>query len=812
MPTTAATLKPTALALACAAAMAMPSPPAAAQASTAGAADPSPAAAARAPSGGQPAPMARPLQLALPAQPLALTIDALARQSGVGIGFDAALAGQRSAPALQGTMTLGQALERALSGSGLAATAQGAGVAIRRQADTGSATTLPAVTVTAEADRETATGPVSGYVARRSSTATKTDTPLLEVPQSISVVGREEMQDRGVQDLSQAIGTTPGVMTGIYGPDNRGWEYITVRGFSARSNGYRDGLARTPAGVTYYQTELYGLERVEVLRGPSSMVFGQGDAGGVVHQVSKQPTGERIRELEAQVGSFQRRQLAFDLGDRVATDSPLSYRLVGVGLDSNDQDIYPDGHKLNRTRTYLAPSLRWEPDAATSLTLQAEYLKDRSAEDPYYIAPADHVLTNVKMGDYSFGKLAQEQTSVGYRFAHRLNNDWTLRQNVRVSHLTLDRRVVWLDSIGDDGRTVSRIARTWNDPMRQTGVDTHLQGSLRAGGLEHQLLLGIDWNNQKAQALRLRGPAPDLDLLAPVYGLPIAQPTTLLANYTQTLRQVGVYVQDQVQLGERWLATVGGRQDHVKSVTDDHRAATRTAQSDSAFSGRAGLTYLVGNGLAPYLGYAESFLPNSGTGADGQPFQPSRGRQWEAGVKYQPEGTRTLLTAAVFDLRKTNVVTYDNLTFDARQVGQQRSRGLELEAKAEPLPGLKASAAYTWLDTKTVQSADRTEVGKAPPGVPRQSASLWLDYLVGGGLGIGGGITHVGRRQNDEANTSSEPSVTLFDAALHYEIDAWRFALNVRNLFDRRYYGICYHGECYNGLERAMTLTARVRF
>lgn len=791
MPTTA-TFQPAALVLACAAALAMLGQPAAAQTPT--------------------AVLTRPLQLALPAQPLAQTIDSLARRSGVGIGFDAALAGDRSAPALQGTMTLGQALERALSGTGLAATAQGAGVAIRRLGDAGNAITLPAVTVRADADRETATGPVTGYVARRSSTATKTDTPLLEVPQSISVISLAEMQDRGVQDLSQAVATTPGVMTGIYGPDNRGWEYITVRGFTARTNGYRDGLARTPAGVTYYQTEPYGLERIEVLRGPASMVFGQGDAGGVINQVSKQPTGERIRELEAQVGSFQRRQLAFDLGDRFATDSPFSYRLVGVGLDSNDQDRYTDGHKLNRTRTYLAPSLRWQPDAATSLTLQADYLKDRSAEDPYYIAPSDHVLTNVKVGDYSFSKLAQEQTAVGYRFEHRLNQDWTLRQNARVDHLTLDRRVVWLDSIGDDGRTVSRIARTWNDPMRQTGVDTHLQGSLRTGGLEHQLLLGVDWNNQKAKARRFIGSAPDLDLLAPVYGQPVAQPTDPLANHTQTVRQIGLYLQDQIQLDERWLVTVGGRQDHVKSVTDDHLAGTRSAQSDSAFSGRAGLTYLVGNGLAPYLSYAESFLPNSGTDVRGDPFQPSRGRQWELGVKYQPEGARTLLTAAVFDLRKTHVVTYDNLTFDARQIGKQHARGLELEAKTEPLPGLKASAAYTWLDIQTVQSADRTEVGKAPPGVPRQSASLWLDYRVDGGFGVGGGVTFTGRRQNDEANTSSEPSVTLFDAVLHYELDAWRFALNVRNLFDRRYYGICYHGECYSGLERTVTLTARVRF
>lgn len=252
------------------------------------------------------------------------------------------------------------------------------------------------------------------------------------------------MKARGVQDLMQAVGTTPGVMVSAYGPDNRGWENISLRGFSTYYSGFRDGLPRTPFGVTCYLTEPYGLERIEVLRGPSSMVFGQGDAGGIVNQVSKQPTGGRIREAEVQLGGYRRRQLAVDVGDRLDPVSTLSWRLVGVGLDSNDQDRYPDGHKLNRERLYLAPSSRWQPDAATSLTLQAEYLKDRSPEDPYYIG-ADHVLTRVKMGDYGFSRLDQEQTSLGYRLEHRLGGGWTLRQNARLSRLTLDRRVVWAD-------------------------------------------------------------------------------------------------------------------------------------------------------------------------------------------------------------------------------------------------------------------------------------------------------------------------------------------------------------------------------
>ena len=744
------------------------------------------------------------------AQPLSDALAQFGRQSGAQLVFAPALVQSLRSNAVHGSRDVAAALAELLRGTGLQTRRTGATLTLERvPAD--AAVTLPPVTVTAAAERETAIGPVIGYVAKRSATATKTDTPLVEIPQSISVIGREEMDARGVQDLMQAIAYMPGVAVNAYGPDNRGWEINLLRGFSANSSSYRDGLARTPFGVNFYVTEPYGLERIEVLRGPASMVFGKGDVGGVIHQVSKQPTGEQIREVELQYGSYQRKQLDFDLGDAFTGKPELSYRLVGVALDSNDQDQYPDGHKLNRSRQYLAPSLRWQPDATTSFTLLAEVLKNKSAEDPYFIS-GNGVLSNVKMGDYSFSGIQQEQASLGYRFEHRLNGDWTVQQNARYSHVTLDRRVVWVDAIGADGRTVARIARTWNDPQTQAALDTQLQGRLRMGATEHTLLFGMDWNRQKGSALRYIGAAPDLDLLNPVYGVPIAAPQDPLADYTQQTRQLGWYVQDQIKFGGNWVATLGGRQDRVRTRTDDRLNTAVSAQTDNAFSGRAGLSYLLGNGWAPYLGYSESFLPNSGVDSNNQPFQPSRGKQLELGLKFQPEGSRSLFTAALFDLRKSNVVTYDNNTFEARQIGKQRTRGLELEAKAELLRGLNASASYTWLDMKVLQSADSSEVGKIPPLVPKQTAAVWLDYLVGGGFGVGGGISHVGRRQNDEANSSSERSFTLVDAVLHYEQGPWRFALNANNLLDKKYNAICYHGECYQGAERAWTLSAKYRF
>ncbi|WP_426389458.1 TonB-dependent siderophore receptor [Variovorax sp. R-27] len=749
----------------------------------------------------------------VPSQALGAALNELSRQTSVQVFAAGEVVAGTNSRAVQGRLTVDQALGQMLAGTSLEATrAANGSFTIRRTADLASSQgTLPAVQVVANAD-ESPTGPVTGYVARRSSTATKTDTPVLEVPQSISIIGRNEMEARGAQDVMEAIRYTPGVTTNTYGPDNRGWEYILLRGFSTSANGvYRDGLAQPAFGPTYYLSEPYGLERVEVLRGPSSMVFGQGDAGGIVNRVSKEPTGEKSREIELQYGSYQRKQLAFDLGDKIGNNTDLSYRLVGVGLDSNDQDRYPDGHKLNHTRTYIAPSVRWQPNATTSLTVFAEYLKNNTSEDPYYLTQ-DYVLYPVKVGDYSFGQLKQKQAAIGYRFETALNDTWTLRQNFRYSRIDLNRRAVWAGSLGDDQRTLSRVARSWNDPVNLATLDTNVQGKLQYGSVQHTVLLGFDYTDQNGKQRRFRGAAPDLDVLAPVYGQAVATPTIPVTDLSQSTRQIGIYAQDQIKFGDKWVFTVGGRQDQVRQSTSNYLSETFTRKSDSAFSGRAGLSYLLGNGWAPYMSYTTSFLPNSGVDANNQPFDPSRGKQVEVGVKFQPEGTRTLFTAAAFDLRKTNVVTYDPATSEGRQIGKQRSRGIELEAKGELAPGLNIAAAYTWLDMKVLASADPDEVGKIPPLVPKQSASVWLDYTLGNGLGFGGGVRYIGKRQNDEYNTTFERGVTLVDAAVHYETGPWRFALNVSNLANKKYNSICYHGECYQGTLRAATLTARYKF
>ncbi len=672
---------------------------------------------------------------------------------------------------------------------------------------------LPAVTVNASGEKETATGPVNGYAAKRSATATKTDTPLIEVPQSISVIGREELEERGAQGLLEAIRYTPGVTVSPYGVDNRGYEFMSVRGFDGSSSAsYRDGLSQASFSNIVGLTETYGVERIEVLRGPSSMIFGGGDAGGIINRTSKLPTGDASREVEVQYGSFDRKQLGFDVGDRVNEDGSLAFRVVGLGLKSNSNNAqYPNGDEQKNERFYLAPSVRWRPTAATSFTVLAEVLDNKAADDIWYLSDPDGQPTRLNEGDPNHSRMKQKQASIGYQFEHQFNEAWTVKQNFRQTQIDNDKQHMFSEWEAD-GRTLARTAVFDQDRLNQTLLDTHMQGKLNLGATQHTVLLGVDWNHVKGSETSFKGPAPSLDLFEPVYRVFTPRPTVLDADYTQTTRQIGLYAQDQIKIDNRWVVTFGGRQDRVTTKTNDRFTSTDSSQNDSIFSGRAGLTYLMDNGSAPYVSYAESFLPNLGVDADNKPFKPSAGEQVEIGVKHQPEGSNTLLTAAVFDLRKSNVVTFDNSTGDARQIGKQHSRGLELEAKGELLPGLNATAAYTRLDMKVLTSADATEVGKTPIQVPEQVASIWLDYAIGGGFGVGGGVRYVGRTWNDAANTSSQPSFTLVDAALHHDQGPWRFALNASNLLNKKYVASRAFGDFYLGDERSLVFTAKYRW
>ncbi|SFV00872.1 iron complex outermembrane recepter protein [Polaromonas sp. YR568] len=754
----------------------------------------------------------------LPAQPLGQALAALSRQTGVQVLAAGELVAGKTADALTGRMTAQQALARLLAGSGLQVRAVGQTLTVERAApDAAEGNSLKAVTVTATAERESAGGPLRDYVATRSATGTKTDTAILETPQSISVIGARELEDKGVTTLTDALLQTPGVNVNPYGFDSRALDWVMLRGFDGwYTSSYRDGLAQN-VGITFLgvQTEVYGLERLEVLRGPSSVLFGKGDVGGVVNRVSKLPQADAVREITVQAGSFDRKQIGVDVGGAFDADGKVLYRLVGTGLDTGTQERYPNGVRMDQQRRYLAPSLRWQISGSTSLVLQAEYLRDDASDDVQYVTGADGLPTRVKEGDPAYSRIKTGSDAVGYQLEHRFDNGWTFQQKLRHARRTLDKRHI-LSFIGATPTTLDRQARHDVESVDETAVDTSVQGTVTSGALSHRLLFGIDADRSRAQWRRSQDMTSSLDLSNPVYAGGIADPATQVADTELTTTQWGLYAQDQIKIDPRWTLTVGARHDTVKSDNNDRFNATRTSRTDRVTSGRVGLNYLLGNGWSPYVSYAESFVPNVGVDAAGATFQPSYGKQVEAGIKYIPEDGSVSFTAALFNLEKTNVVTYDPTSFEARQIGKVRSRGIELETKARLSQRLRLTGSLTLLDLKVLASADPAEIQKMPVLTPKQTASVWLDYLFTGeelrGLSIGGGVRYVGKRWNDTPNTSSEPGYTLADLALRYDTGPWRFAINVNNLFDRRYFSGVSYGSYFRGNERNVLLTARYRF
>lgn len=674
-------------------------------------------------------------------------------------------------------------------------------------------TILPTIAV--EAEPENATGPISGYAAKRSASATKTDTPILEIPQSISVIGRDEIETKGMREVLDTLNYTPGVFTRIYGRDDRGYEFLTLRGFDSSTHNYLDGLAQLGFTDIGAMTEVYGMERIEVLRGPSSATFGRGDVGGIVNRISKRPSlSNSLREAQVQLGNFEERQLAFDYGDQLGESA--AFRLVGLARNNDDQAQYAQGDRPETKRQYFAPSLLWQPSAATSLTLLASVLRHDAGDDVGYVADAQGRPTDVREGDPRFSRIVQKAWTLGYEFRHDFSDKLGFRQNFRYADRELDKYHI-RSSLRADGRTLSRTAfRTFGD-LKQMSLDNFLKGRVEAGGISHHLIAGADWTRIHAKEQELIGSAPDLDILQPVY-LPIPSPNRPDRGFgPNKLNTIGIYLQDQAKFADQWLLTLSGRHDTARAEDNSTARGDTQSSTHKAWTGRAAVTWLAPGGWAPYVSYATSFQPAFGA-FDNLDAKPTEGEQWEAGVKYQSTSGDLLVTAAVFELDKTNIAVFNPLRNVSEQVGAIRSRGLELELKGKLMPGLYATASYTYTDVKGRKGNTwYVEQGKTPVQIPKHMASLWLDYTIRDnslrGLNIGAGARYVGKRWDDAANTKSQPGVTLFDANLRYDLDShWRLALNATNLFNKRYYASNTFDGWYRGEERMLTATATYRW
>lgn len=670
----------------------------------------------------------------------------------------------------------------------------------------------------------------TGYVSLDSTTGTKTDTPLIETPQSISVVTRKEMDIRSVQTINEALRYVPGVVVDQFGFEPRGYEYLLLRGFNAlTTSNFRDGLSNAASGLFNgaFITDAYSLERVDVLRGPTSVTFGRGDAGGIVNSITKRPNATPIREIELQYGNFDRKRVAADLG-YANEEGTLMFRLVTSALDSDTQVRYPNtgGDRAGFKRFHIAPSVTFRPTVNTTITFMGEVLNNRSDGLGFFASAPDGSFTNVLSQDPSFTKYDTNQSSFTYQFEHHFNEIFTVRQNFRYARQKGDFNDLFTGGFDTPSQPflLSRSAYSTRERLSQTVVDTHLEAKFDTGPVQHTMLYGVDWNSTDATLEFFEGSAdgsvtPGIDLLNPVYPQNIPRPDILVEDSQQRIDQLGFYVQDQIRYDENWTLTLSGRYDRVKTTDTDLLADSKARTHDSAFTGRAGLTYLFSNGIAPYVSYSQSFLPQAGMDASGNTFDPTRGTQYEVGVKFQPANGRGLYTVALFDLTKSNVQTPDprNPLFSV-QTGEIRSRGAEVEAKVELLEGLNFIGAFTYHDVEVTKSNDGNE-GNSPIQVPTTITSGWLHYSMrnlGGdwlkGLSLGGGIRYVGRVFDDEENTSRTPAFTLYDATLGYDYGPMLFTITANNIFNKKYVSSRAFGGFWLGSRRTVVGTLKYRF
>jgi iron complex outermembrane receptor protein len=657
---------------------------------------------------------------------------------------------------------------------------------------------------------QSAVGPVQGYVASRSATATKTNTPLIETPQSISVITQDQIRDTGARTLGESLSYSAGIQTQPFGFDGR-YDQFMIRGFTSSQFGiYKDGLRQANGTFAYFRNEPYGLERVEVLRGPSSVLYGANEAGGLVNLVSKMPLDTRFNEASLYIGNYDRYQGSFDFSGPV--DNQLLYRFTGLARDSSTQvpGTWDD-------RYSVAPAFTVRLGADTTLTILSEFAKNKNSMWPYYLRIPAVGVTNIRVGDPSFDELKQSQESIGYRLEHRATNDVTFRQNLRFGHVDWEGHFV--DAQGLVGNTLTRYAGLFKEQLFGFNLDNQAEVKFATGPVSHTVLTGVDYFWQSANLSQALATAPSLNLLNPVYSTGPVGPnfTTINATY-QTLSQVGVYAQDQLAFGG-WRLTLGGRQDYADLTSESRLAGPSlgkvTESQPSKFTGRAGLLYLFDFGLAPYVSYATSFLPQAGVSAPGrgaQPFAPTTGESIEGGVKYQPVGWNTTFTASVYNLTKDNVLTADPVygASYSVQTGQIRSQGVELEAVTSLTSGLRGIASYSYTDAKVTRS-NSVDLNKIPIAVPENQAAFFLDYTwqagIAAGFGLGGGVRYTGETWADNINTIRNPAIVALDAGVHYEYSFMRFAFNVRNLLDDRV-GICNAGNCTFSLGRTMLASA----
>lgn len=660
------------------------------------------------------------------------------------------------------------------------------------------------------------------YVPTGSGFGSKLDVPIIDTPQSISVVTRDQVDLLNIQNLSQAVRYTSGVVGENYGSDER-YDWMTLRGFTPIQ--YVDGLQAPVGSVSSIGIDLYGFDSMEILKGPASTLYGLAPPGGIVNLTSRRPSSDFSGQVLAQYGSYDDVEIAGDITGALLGDGALSGRLTALYRNRGTQT-----EGVNSERFYIAPALTWQVGDATSVSLLTYYQYDDIRGDGggflpiqgvLYPNPLGKVPTSRNIGDTKYNDYRRNQYAIGYNIKHEVTDWLSLEQNTKYfynKYLMLDVYGAGLvdadyDGVPDDYRTVQRYNFPFAENIQSFNVDTRAKASFDTGAVSHTMLVGVDYRRYTNQADYGFAMAPSIDLFNPVHEMPITTPA--LSAYTrQVEKQVGFYAEDQIKY-DAWILTLSGRQDWV------HTTNFGAGKDDNKFTYRVGLNYHFDSGVVPYFSYSTSFQPVAGSDFSGNAFKASAGDQIEAGLKYEPSflpsGVKALTTLAFYDLNQDNVKTDDPAhAYFSVQTGAVEVKGVEWELVTRIHDRFTVNASYSFTESEVTKS-NGADLGKQLVMTPKNKISLFADYTEQtgffAGFGAGFGLRYLSESYGDGANTFRNAPVALYDAIIHYDIDKWRLQLNASNLFDKTYISRCTSTtQCFYGLRRNVLVTLTRNF
>ncbi|KPH86845.1 hypothetical protein GLUCOINTEAF2_0202479 [Komagataeibacter intermedius AF2] len=790
------------------------------------------------------------------AQPLGPALAIFGQQAGYQITADGNLTRGVVTKGVSGTMSASSALRQLLNGSGLSYMAKGhdAFVIVKASANI----TLGPVRVGGTLGKESATGPGVGYVAHYTTAGSKTDTPITEIPNSIYVITKQQLQDQQPQNIMEALRYTPGVYADRYGTGDNGSMAINgsgagtsasiiMRGFNASQ--FVDGLNTR----SYTAGETAFVERVEALNGPASVLYGQVGAGGLIATSLKKPTDTPIHNVSVGFGNWGRYQATVDIGDNITKSGNLQYRVAAIGVTQGTQTDY-----INYKRVGVLPSVKWKIDAKTNLTLIGSYLYTPNDGLNWVGYPLNGTLIRNNgryiprsrfLGDPNVNESGATTAEFEYQFDHTFNKYLSFQQVFRYSDSHNNMNQLYENVSGSDADVFNRYA--WQGVVKNNniGLDSRLLAHIPSGLLKQTIVVGMDFRKvDVSQNLAYDYNSFPINIWDPVYGgqvpnYSLTGPDPVDINDTKSSYfQKGIYFQDQIKIGSLSVI-LGGRQDWASGTTNTYVGSgngdgTYTSvhykrtkgYTASKFTWRAGLTYNFKFGLTPYFSYATSFLPQEGEyDYAGKPISPLQGGQFEAGIKYYVPHTDVFLTAAAYHIKENHYITNDPVHpgYDI-DAGTVVSKGVELSAHANITRDLHLIASYSFTDARVAKSSTSEDIydingnsygsvsekGRYIRSVPRNMVNFFVDYTLSQtsfrGMGVNFGARYNGFTYTDNSNSTKVPAYILFDLGAHYDfanlspaLKGLRAQLAISNLTNKRYLTSCYsYASCSYGQAR----------